>query len=117
MWFILKQAATVREGQLLPALFMCKFVSGAEPVSVKECCLDAGDDVADIVIGDTWAAGKAETSPEERLAHPVDIGRSVLVDGLAVHGLPQRTGFDAGCIQGYPHGLDIAVRLAVGVQG
>ena len=33
-----------------------------------------------------------------------------------MHGLPQRTGFDAGCIQGYPHGLDIAVRLAVGME-
>ena len=98
---------------MLPALFMSKFVSGAEPMSVKECCLDAGNNVADIVVGDAGAAGKAEAGPEELFADPVDISRSIPVDWLLVHGLPQRAGLDAGCIQGHPHGLDIAVGFAV----
>ena len=82
-------------------------------MSVKECCLDAGCDVADIVICNAGAAGKAEAGSEEPFADPIDISRSIPVDWLLVHGLPQRAGLDAGCIQGYPHGLDIAVGLAV----
>lgn len=85
-------------------------------MSVKECCLDVRDDVADVVVGDARAAGEAEAGLEELLADSIDIGRYVPIDRLPVHGLPQRAGLDAGGIQGHSHGLDIAVGLTVGME-
>lgn len=76
--------------------------------------LDGVDDVAHVVVGDVGPGGQADAHGEEGLADAVDVGRSVAVDGLTVHGLPQRPRLDVGGIEGHTQGLDVGVGLAVG---
>ena len=63
------------------------------------------DDVADVGIGDPGAGGEADAGFEEGLADAVGVGGGVAVDGLLVHGLPQRTQLDADDVQGPSHSL------------
>ena len=50
------------------------------------------DDVAHVVVGDVRAGGEADAYFEESFRHAVDVGGSVFINGLTVHGLPQGTG-------------------------
>ena len=66
-------------------------------------------------VGHPRAGGEAKAYAEETLAHAVGVARGVLVDGLAVHRLPQGARLDAGGVEGEAHGLDVGVGLEVGV--
>ena len=66
---------------------------------------DVVDDVADVGIGDPGAGGEADAGFEEGLADAIGVGGGVAVDGLLVHGLPQRTQLDADDVQGPSHSL------------
>ena len=50
---------------------------------------------------------------EEILADAVDIGRRIVIDRLAMHGLPKRTRLDASLVEHNTHGLNITVRFTV----
>lgn len=63
------------------------------------------DDVADVGIGDPGAGGEADAGFEEGLADAIGVGGGVAVDGLLVHGLPQRTQLDADDVHGPSHSL------------
>lgn len=67
--------------------------------------LDVVDNVADMIVGDPWAGGEADAGFEEGLADAIGVGGGVAVDGLLVHGLPQRTQLDADDVQGPSHSL------------
>ena len=75
---------------------------------------DGVDDVADVVIRDPRAGGKADADAEQRLAHTVGVGGGAAVDRLTVHRFPQRARLDAGCVEDHAQGFDIVVWLAVG---
>ena len=45
---------------------------------------DGVDDVADVVVSDPRAGGKADADAEQRLAHTVGVGGGVAVDRLTV---------------------------------
>ena len=46
------------------------------------------DDVVEIIVGNHGTAGEAEAFLEEFLADAVDVGRSIFVNWLQVHGFP-----------------------------
>ena len=53
--------------------------------------------------------------PEEAFADAVDVGRSVFIDRLFVHGLPPGPCLDARLVEDDTHGLHVGVGFAVGV--
>lgn len=84
---------------------------------LQDAILDILYYVADVFVGDPGTGGEADADFEERFADAVDVGGIVLVDGLLVHRLPEGAGFDAGLVERHAQGLDVGVRLAVGVGG
>ena len=53
--------------------------------------LDAIHDIAHIIIADVRSGRQTEANLEDRLRHPVDISRSILIYRLPVHRFPYRT--------------------------
>lgn len=76
--------------------------------------MDGIGDAEEFRLADVRSGGETEALTEEMLGGTVDIGGSVGVDGLPVHRLPKRAGFDCGLIESEAQGLDITCGLAVG---
>lgn len=75
---------------------------------------DSIHDVADVIVSHVGAGREAYSDFEEGFADTVDVGGSGAIDGLAVHRLPERTGFDVGLIEINAQSLYIVVGLAIG---
>lgn len=65
-------------------------------------------------VGDPGTGGQADAGGEERLADAVDIGGTVAIDRLTVHGFPQRTALDVCGVESHTKGFHVVVGLAVG---
>ena len=53
---------------------------------------------------------------KQRFTYSIDIGRIGSINRLQMHGLPQWTRFNTCGVQCHSQGLDIAVRLTIGMQ-
>ncbi len=78
--------------------------------------LDAGHDVANIIIAHIRSRREAETDLKDRLGDTVQIGRRAGIDGLLVHGFPDRTALDLLAEHEDAQSLHVLVGLAVGLR-
>ena len=89
--------------------WICRRGCGSE-----DSLTDGGDYVAYVIVCDVWTCGETDAHLEEFLAHAVDVGGGVAVDGLSVHRFPERTRLYVRLVKPYTQSLHVVVRLAVG---
>lgn len=86
-----------------------------ESVALHDGLLNGFHNISHVFVRHQRPTGQTHSYFEEFLAHPVSIGRAILVAGLFVHRFPQRPTLDVGPIEPYAQGLHVGIRLAVGV--